>query len=149
MNYLFDPDNWEWLTTGNNVRFILEGFLINLEIALISMVFALILGLGAGAAAALAGEAGEHPRGRVDRRLPQPAADLPDPVLRARAAGLVEGGVGGRDALVGARGVPVRARAGRPDGAGPLQLGRAGRDHARRHPLAAARARARRPRRWA
>ena len=45
MNYLFDPDNWEWLTTGNNVRFILEGFLINLEIALISMVFALILGL--------------------------------------------------------------------------------------------------------
>ena len=45
MNYLFDPDNWEWLTTGNNVRFILEGFLINLEIALVSMVFALILGL--------------------------------------------------------------------------------------------------------
>src|SRR5437762_3029604 len=45
MNYLFDPDNWEWLTTGNNVRFIIEGFLINLEIALVSMVFALILGL--------------------------------------------------------------------------------------------------------
>src|SRR3954449_5333500 len=45
MNYLFDPDNWEWLTTGNNVRFILEGFLINLEIALVSMVFALIIGL--------------------------------------------------------------------------------------------------------
>jgi len=45
MNYLFSPDNWEWVTTGNNVRFILEGFLINLEIALISMVFALILGL--------------------------------------------------------------------------------------------------------
>ena len=54
MSYLFDPDNWEWLTTGNNVRFILEGFLINLEIALVSMVFALILGLAAGAAAALA-----------------------------------------------------------------------------------------------
>ena len=54
MNYLFDPDNWEWLTTGNNVRFILEGFLINLEIALVSMVFALIFGLAAGAAAALA-----------------------------------------------------------------------------------------------
>jgi putative glutamine transport system permease protein len=45
MNYLFNPDNWEWLTTGNNVRFILEGFLINLEIALVSMVLALILGL--------------------------------------------------------------------------------------------------------
>ncbi len=42
MNYLFDPDNWEWLTTGNNVRFILEGFLINLEIALVSMVLAMI-----------------------------------------------------------------------------------------------------------
>jgi His/Glu/Gln/Arg/opine family amino acid ABC transporter permease subunit len=45
MTYLFDPDNWDWLTTGNNVRFILEGFLINLQIALVSMVFALILGL--------------------------------------------------------------------------------------------------------
>jgi len=46
MSYLFDPANWEWLTTGNNVRFILEGFLINLQIALVSMVFAMIFGLG-------------------------------------------------------------------------------------------------------
>jgi aspartate/glutamate/glutamine transport system permease protein len=46
MSYLFDPENWEWLFTGNNARFILEGFLINLEIALISMVIALVLGLG-------------------------------------------------------------------------------------------------------
>jgi His/Glu/Gln/Arg/opine family amino acid ABC transporter permease subunit len=45
MSYLFDPDNWEWLTQNNNVRFILEGFLINLEIALVSMIFALIFGL--------------------------------------------------------------------------------------------------------
>jgi putative glutamine transport system permease protein len=45
MNYLFDPANWEWVTTGNNVRFILEGFAINLEIALVSMIFALIFGL--------------------------------------------------------------------------------------------------------
>ena len=45
MSYLFDPDNWEWLTTGNNVRFILEGFAINLEIALVSIILALILGL--------------------------------------------------------------------------------------------------------
>ena len=45
MSYLFDPDNWEWLWTGNNARFILEGFLINLEIALVSMVFAMLLGL--------------------------------------------------------------------------------------------------------
>jgi aspartate/glutamate/glutamine transport system permease protein len=45
MNYLFSPDNWEWVTTGNNVRFILEGFLINLEIAIVSIIFALIVGL--------------------------------------------------------------------------------------------------------
>jgi His/Glu/Gln/Arg/opine family amino acid ABC transporter permease subunit len=45
MGYLFDPDNWEWLTSGNNFRFILEGFLVNLEIAIIAMVFSLIVGL--------------------------------------------------------------------------------------------------------
>jgi His/Glu/Gln/Arg/opine family amino acid ABC transporter permease subunit len=46
MSYLFDPDNWEWLFTGNNARFILEGFLVNLEIALIAIVFSLAVGLG-------------------------------------------------------------------------------------------------------
>jgi His/Glu/Gln/Arg/opine family amino acid ABC transporter permease subunit len=45
MGYLFDPDNWEWLVTGRNARFILEGFLINLEIAVIAMILSLILGL--------------------------------------------------------------------------------------------------------
>jgi aspartate/glutamate/glutamine transport system permease protein len=45
MNYVFDPDNWEWLTTGNNLRFILEGFAVNLEIAVIAMVLSLICGL--------------------------------------------------------------------------------------------------------
>ena len=45
MGYLFDPDNWEWLVTGNNFRFILEGFAVNLEIALIAIVFSLIVGL--------------------------------------------------------------------------------------------------------
>ena len=45
MSYVFDPDNWEWLVTGNNVRFILEGFLVNLEIAVIAMVLSLIFGL--------------------------------------------------------------------------------------------------------
>jgi aspartate/glutamate/glutamine transport system permease protein len=45
MNYLFDPDNWEWVVTGNNMRFILEGFLVNLEIAVIAMVLSLIAGL--------------------------------------------------------------------------------------------------------
>ena len=45
MGYLFDPDNWEWLITGSNARFILEGFLVNVQIALIAMVFSLIVGL--------------------------------------------------------------------------------------------------------
>src|ERR671919_2927487 len=45
MDYLFDPDNWEWVTSGNNLRFLLEAFLINLEIAAIAMVLSLIAGL--------------------------------------------------------------------------------------------------------
>jgi His/Glu/Gln/Arg/opine family amino acid ABC transporter permease subunit len=45
MGYLFDTDNWEWLTTGNNLRFLLEGFAVNLEIAALAMVFSLIGGL--------------------------------------------------------------------------------------------------------
>jgi putative glutamine transport system permease protein len=45
MNYLFDPDNWEWVTTGNNARFVFEGFLVNLQIAVIAMIFSLIVGL--------------------------------------------------------------------------------------------------------
>jgi His/Glu/Gln/Arg/opine family amino acid ABC transporter permease subunit len=45
MGYLVDPQNWEWLTTGNNLRFLLEGFLVNLEIAAIAIVFSLIFGL--------------------------------------------------------------------------------------------------------
>ncbi len=45
MGYLFDPDHWEWLTTGNNLRFILEGFAVNLEIAVIAIVFSLAIGL--------------------------------------------------------------------------------------------------------
>jgi len=45
MNYVFDPDNWEWLVTGNNFRFILEGLAVNLEIAVIAMVLSLICGL--------------------------------------------------------------------------------------------------------
>jgi His/Glu/Gln/Arg/opine family amino acid ABC transporter permease subunit len=42
---LFAPDNWEWLTSGNNFRFLLEGFLINLEIAAVGIFFSLIFGL--------------------------------------------------------------------------------------------------------
>jgi His/Glu/Gln/Arg/opine family amino acid ABC transporter permease subunit len=45
VNYLFNPDNWEWLWTENNARFLLEGFLINLQIALIAMALALACGL--------------------------------------------------------------------------------------------------------
>ncbi len=45
MGYLFDPDNWEWLVTGRNARFIVEGFLVNVQLAVIAMVFSLILGL--------------------------------------------------------------------------------------------------------
>jgi His/Glu/Gln/Arg/opine family amino acid ABC transporter permease subunit len=45
MSYLLDPGNWEWLITGNNARFILEGFMINLEIAIIAMLFSLVVGL--------------------------------------------------------------------------------------------------------
>jgi len=45
MSYLFDPGNWEWVITGNNLRFILEGFAVNLEIAVIAMVLSLIVGL--------------------------------------------------------------------------------------------------------
>jgi len=45
VNYLFNPDNWEWLWTGNNFKFLLEGFLVNLELALIGIVLSLIFGL--------------------------------------------------------------------------------------------------------
>jgi His/Glu/Gln/Arg/opine family amino acid ABC transporter permease subunit len=45
MSYVFDPDNWEWLVTGNNFRFILRGFAINLEVAAIAMVLSLAAGL--------------------------------------------------------------------------------------------------------
>jgi His/Glu/Gln/Arg/opine family amino acid ABC transporter permease subunit len=45
MDYVFNPENWEWLTTGNNLRYLLEGFLVNLQIAVIAMIFALPFGL--------------------------------------------------------------------------------------------------------
>jgi His/Glu/Gln/Arg/opine family amino acid ABC transporter permease subunit len=45
VSYLFDPDNWEWLITGNNLRFLLEGFAVNLQIAAIAMVVSLVGGL--------------------------------------------------------------------------------------------------------
>ena len=36
---------FEWLGSGNNLRFILEGFLINLEIAVVAIVLSLLVGL--------------------------------------------------------------------------------------------------------
>ncbi|MEX2195437.1 MAG: amino acid ABC transporter permease [Thermoleophilaceae bacterium] len=45
MSYLVDPGNWEWLVSGNNLRFLLEGFAVNLEIAAIAIVFSLGFGL--------------------------------------------------------------------------------------------------------
>jgi His/Glu/Gln/Arg/opine family amino acid ABC transporter permease subunit len=36
---------FEWLGSGNNLRFILEGFLINLQIAVVAMVLSLLFGL--------------------------------------------------------------------------------------------------------
>jgi putative glutamine transport system permease protein len=43
--YFFDPSNWEWIRAGNNFRFLLEGFLVNIEIAIVSMIFSLFFGL--------------------------------------------------------------------------------------------------------
>ena len=45
MDYLFSYDNWEWLWTGNNFKFLVEGLLVNLQIALIAIFFAMIFGL--------------------------------------------------------------------------------------------------------
>ena len=45
MGYLFDPDNWRWLVSGSNFRFLLSGFWINLQIALVTMVLSLGFGL--------------------------------------------------------------------------------------------------------
>lgn len=45
MGYLFDPENWQWLISGNNFRFLLKGFWINIQIALVAMVLSLAFGL--------------------------------------------------------------------------------------------------------
>jgi His/Glu/Gln/Arg/opine family amino acid ABC transporter permease subunit len=45
MGYLVDPGNWEWLWTERNFRFLLDGFFVNLQIAAVAMVLALIAGL--------------------------------------------------------------------------------------------------------
>ena len=45
MGYLFDPENWRWLISGNNFRFLLTGFWINIQIALVAMALSLCFGL--------------------------------------------------------------------------------------------------------
>jgi His/Glu/Gln/Arg/opine family amino acid ABC transporter permease subunit len=45
VGYLFDPENWEWLFSGNNLRFLLKGFWVNVQIALVAMVLSLVFGL--------------------------------------------------------------------------------------------------------
>jgi His/Glu/Gln/Arg/opine family amino acid ABC transporter permease subunit len=45
MTQVFDPENWRWLFAGNNLRFLLNGFWINIQIALVAMILSLALGL--------------------------------------------------------------------------------------------------------
>ena len=45
MSYLFGAENWSWLLQWANVKFLLEAFLVNIEIALIAMALSLIFGL--------------------------------------------------------------------------------------------------------
>ncbi len=44
--YFIDPDNWRWLLAGSNAMFLLKGFLVNLQIALLCMALSMIIGLG-------------------------------------------------------------------------------------------------------
>jgi len=45
MDYLFAPDRWEWLFMGNSFRFLIDGLLVNIELALIAMALSLAVGL--------------------------------------------------------------------------------------------------------
>jgi glutamate transport system permease protein len=45
VGYLFDPENWRWLFTGNNFQFLLSGFWVNIQIAVVAMGLSLALGL--------------------------------------------------------------------------------------------------------
>jgi His/Glu/Gln/Arg/opine family amino acid ABC transporter permease subunit len=45
MGYLFDPGNWEWLGSSSNRNLLLEGFLMNMQIAVFAMILSLIFGL--------------------------------------------------------------------------------------------------------
>ena len=45
MDYLFAPDRWEWLWYEGSFSFLIEGLLINIELALITMAMSLTVGL--------------------------------------------------------------------------------------------------------
>ena len=45
MGYLLDPANWEWIFAGRNFMFLLERFLNNIVLALVTMALSLIVGL--------------------------------------------------------------------------------------------------------
>jgi glutamate transport system permease protein len=45
VSYIFDPDNWKWIGDSGNIRLLLEGFLVNVSIALIAMALSLVVGL--------------------------------------------------------------------------------------------------------
>ncbi len=44
-DFLFAPERWEWLVSGRSFRFLLEGIAVNLEMAVIAMIFSLVVGL--------------------------------------------------------------------------------------------------------
>ena len=135
MSYLFDSSNWEWVTTGNNMRFLLEGFAINLEIAAIAIVFSLIFGLLLALARISKLRVVSIPAGiwiDVWRNLPLIFVILYMAIAMPTSW---------RDAYedVVPSFFPEALQSGRVlaalAGAGPLQLRRPGRDHALRHPL--------------
>lgn len=45
MDYLFAPDRWEWLWYKGSFKFLLDGLLVNIELALITMALSLTFGL--------------------------------------------------------------------------------------------------------
>lgn len=45
MDYLFAPDRWEWLWFEGSFKFLLDGLIVNIELALIAMALSLTFGL--------------------------------------------------------------------------------------------------------
>ena len=42
---MFDADSWRWLLSGNNLRFLLQGFWVNVQIAAVAMLLSIVVGL--------------------------------------------------------------------------------------------------------